>query len=114
MRSSAGPTAAAEPPPSSPMAPMTAVDRPTDSALGAALDRVGDRWSLLLVDALLLEPLRFSDLVQAVGGIAPNILTDRLRPLEREGILVATAYSQRPPRMEYALTAVGCKLAVAL
>ncbi|HKB28960.1 MAG TPA: helix-turn-helix domain-containing protein [Candidatus Limnocylindrales bacterium] len=93
---------------------MTAVDRPTDSALGAALDRVGDRWSLLLVDALLLEPRRFNDLVQAVGGIAPNILADRLRRLEREGILVATAYSHRPPRMEYALTADGRELAGAL
>jgi DNA-binding HxlR family transcriptional regulator len=93
---------------------MATTDRGTESALASALDRVGDRWSLLLVDALLLGPRRFNELTDAVGGIAPNILSDRLRRLEREGILVATAYSQRPPRMEYALTADGRELAGAL
>jgi DNA-binding HxlR family transcriptional regulator len=93
---------------------MTAGDHATDSALGAALDRVGDRWSLLVVDALLAAPRRFNELQESVGGIAPNILTDRLRRLEREGIVVATAYSQRPPRMDYALTADGRELAGAL
>jgi len=89
-------------------------DRPSDTALGAALDRVGDRWSLLLVDALLLGPRRFNDLLEAVGGIAPNILSDRLRRLEREGVVIASAYSQHPPRMDYALTADGRELAGAL
>jgi DNA-binding HxlR family transcriptional regulator len=93
------------------MREMATTERAAESALAAALDRVGDRWSLLLVDALLLAPRRFNDLAEAVGGIAPNILTDRLRRLEREGIIVATAYSQRPPRMEYALTADGRELA---
>jgi len=96
------------------MAAMPSGDRGSDSALGAALDRVGDRWSLLIVDALLLGPRRFNELQDAVGAIAPNILTDRLRRLEREGVVVATAYSQRPPRMEYALTASGTELAGAL
>ena len=96
------------------MSEMATTERAADSALAAALDRVGDRWSLLLVDALLLAPRRFNDLAEAVGGIAPNILTDRLRRLEREGIVVATAYSQRPLRMEYALTAAGRELAGAL
>ncbi len=84
------------------------------SALGTALDRVGDRWSLLLVEALLPGPRRFNDLGQVVDGIAPNILSDRLRRLERDGILVATPYSRRPVRMEYALTADGRELAGAL
>jgi DNA-binding HxlR family transcriptional regulator len=96
------------------MAAMPSTERGADSALAAALDRVGDRWSLLIVDALLLAPRRFNDLAEAVGGIAPNILTDRLRRLEREGILVASAYTQRPPRREYALTADGRELAGAL
>jgi DNA-binding HxlR family transcriptional regulator len=82
--------------------------------LGAALDRVGDRWSLLLVEALLDGPRRFGELTDAVTGIAPNILTDRLRRLERAGIVVAAPYSHRPPRMEYALTADGAELAGAL
>lgn len=84
------------------------------SALGAALDRVGDRWSLLVVEALLDRPRRFSELQEDVAGIAPNILSDRVRRLERNGILVATPYSQRPLRMEYALSADGRELAGAL
>jgi DNA-binding HxlR family transcriptional regulator len=106
------------------MAAMTNSDDPADpadatspapqGALGAALDRVGDRWSLLLVEALLPAPRRFNELGEAVPGIAPNILSDRLRRLERAGIVVATPYSRRPPRMDYALTLDGRELAGAL
>ena len=96
------------------MAAMPAGQHASDSALGVALERVGDRWSLLLVDALLVAPRRFNELQDAVRGIAANILTDRLRRLEREGIVIATVYRQRPPRMEYALTADGRELAGAL
>lgn len=81
------------------------------SALDAALERVGDRWSLLLVEALLDGPRRFNDLSVAVRGIAPNILTDRLRRLEREGVVVARRYQDRPPRHDYALTEDGRELA---
>jgi DNA-binding HxlR family transcriptional regulator len=84
------------------------------TALEAALDRVGDRWSLLIVDALLDGARRFGEVRDALPGIAPNILTDRLRRLERERILVATPYSTRPPRMEYRLTGDGRDLASAL
>ena len=82
--------------------------------LEAALERVGDRWSLVIVEALLDGPRRFNELGEAVPGIAPNILTDRLRRLERERIVIATPYQQRPPRMSYALTADGRDLASAL
>jgi len=84
------------------------------SALAAALDRVGDRWSLLVVDALMDGPRRFGELRDALPGIAPNILTDRLRRLERERILVSSPYSTRPPRMEYTLTGDGRDLASTL
>jgi DNA-binding HxlR family transcriptional regulator len=84
------------------------------SPLEAALDRVGDRWSLLIVEALLDGPRRFNEVSEAVAGIAPNILTDRLRRLERERIVVSTPYQQRPPRMSYSLTAAGQDLASAL
>ena len=53
--------------------------------LAEALARVGDRWTLLVVEALLDGPRRFGDLQGDVAGIAPNILTQRLRHLEREG-----------------------------
>ena len=85
-----------------------------DSPLAAALERVGDRWSLLLVEALLPGPRRFNELGEAVTGIAPNILADRLRRLEAERIVSATPYSERPPRFAYALTAEGQELAGAL
>jgi DNA-binding HxlR family transcriptional regulator len=101
------------------MATMPRTDPPTpDSgppgALASALDRVGDRWSLLLVEALLPASRRFNELAEAMPGIAPNILSDRVRRLERAGIVVATPYSRRPVRMEYALTADGRELAGAL
>lgn len=81
------------------------------SALDAALGRVGDRWSFLVVESLLDGPRRFNELVAALPGIAPNILTDRLRRLEREGVLVGRKYSDRPARMAYSLTEDGQELA---
>ena len=82
--------------------------------LEAALDRVGDRWSLLLVEALLDGPRRFGELGEALPGIAANILTDRLRRLERAGILRSSPYQERPTRFAYELTADGRALASAL
>ena len=84
------------------------------SPLDDALARVGDRWTLLLVDALLDGPRRFNELAESVRGIAPNILTQRLRHLEREGLVVARAYSERPRRSVYELTEPGRELAGAL
>lgn len=75
--------------------------------LAAAVGRVGDRWSLLVVQALLRGPRRWRDLADAVPGIAPNVLADRLRRLEREGIVTASPYSERPPRLAYDLTEDG-------
>jgi DNA-binding HxlR family transcriptional regulator len=84
------------------------------SPLAAALDTVGDRWTLLLVEALLGGPRRFGDLQEALGGIAPNVLSQRLRRLEGEGLVLAQPYSERPQRYVYELTASGHELAGAL
>jgi DNA-binding HxlR family transcriptional regulator len=84
------------------------------SPLAEALTRVGDRWTLQVVEALLAGPLRFNDLLDQVPGIAANILSERLRRLEREALLVARPYSERPPRAAYDLTAEGKELAGAL
>jgi len=92
-------------------APST--DRPR-LPLEAALDRVGDRWSLLVVEALLDGPRRFGELGEILPGIAANILTDRLRRLERAGILRSSPYQERPTRLAYELTADGRALASAL
>ena len=68
------------------------------SPLAEALARVGDRWTLLVVEALLPGPRRFNDLLGLIPGIAANILSERLKRLEREALLVARPYSERPPR----------------
>ena len=84
------------------------------SPLAEALARVGDRWTLLVVEALLPGPRRFNDLLSQIPGIAANILSERLKRLERDGLLVARPYSQRPPRAAYQLTTEGAELAGAL
>lgn len=79
--------------------------------LAAALASVGDRWTLLIVAALLDGPRRFGDLEGEVSGIAPNVLTQRLRRLEEEGLAIAQPYSERPPRYVYELSEAGRGLA---
>jgi DNA-binding HxlR family transcriptional regulator len=86
----------------------------TTPGLDAALGRVGDRWSLLVVAVLLGGPRRFNDLLDEVGGIAPNVLSQRLKHLEHQGVVVSAPYSRRPPRFRYQLTASGLELADAL
>jgi DNA-binding HxlR family transcriptional regulator len=87
---------------------------PSLSALDHALEAVGDRWTLLLIAALMDGPRRFGALQEDLGGIAPNVLTDRLRNLEREGLVSVEPYSERPPRFVYELGAPGRELAGAL
>jgi DNA-binding HxlR family transcriptional regulator len=96
--------------------PDRATTHPNDDAspLEHALDRVGDRWSLLVVESLLDGPRRFGELGAALPRIAPNILSDRLRRLERAGIVRSTPYQERPTRLAYDLTADGRDLASAL
>ncbi len=77
-------------------------------------ERLGDRWSLVVIAALLDGPLRYGELQERVAGIAPNILSARLRKLEEDGIVVSSPYTQRPPRFEYRLTTDGEALADAL
>jgi DNA-binding HxlR family transcriptional regulator len=88
--------------------------RPAASPLDAALAVVGDRWTLLIVEALLDGPRRFGDLQEAIPGIAPTILTQRLRQLSEQALVVATPYSERPPRVVYELTAAARELAAPL
>lgn len=89
-------------------------DPPAVDGLRQALARMGDRWTLLVVQSLLAGPRRFNDLQQGLSGIASTVLTQRLRQLERDGLVVAEAYSARPLRYAYRLTATGAALAGAL
>nr|WP_310023125.1 helix-turn-helix domain-containing protein [Microbacterium resistens] len=71
------------------------------------LDRVGDKWSLLVVGTLGGERRRFSELLRGIPGISQRMLTLTLRQLERDGLVVRTAYAEVPPRVEYELTELG-------
>jgi DNA-binding HxlR family transcriptional regulator len=78
-----------------------------ESPLAWAAARVGDRWTLLIVDALLPGPQRFGELAEALPEIATNVLSQRLKRLEADRIVVATAYQTRPPRSSYELERRG-------
>jgi DNA-binding HxlR family transcriptional regulator len=77
-------------------------------------ERLGDRWSLVVIAALLAGPMRYGELQDGIEGIAPNILSARLRKLHEDGLVVSSPYSERPRRFEYRLTADGEDLADAL
>jgi DNA-binding HxlR family transcriptional regulator len=82
--------------------------------LAEAAASVGDRWTLQVIAALLDRPKRFNELADDVEGIAPTVLSQRLKHLEKEGVVVATPYTRRPPRLSYDLSASGKELAGAL
>lgn len=82
-----------------------------DALLQEAAEIAGDRWVLLVLGALADGPRRFGDLAADIPGIAPNILIDRLRRMERHGVIGATLYSHRPRRFVYDLTESGRELA---
>ncbi len=88
--------------------------RAPSSPLADALARVGDRWTLLVVAALLEGPKRFNELQEELDGIAPNVLSARLKALAEEALVVAQPYSERPPRFAYELSESGRELAGAL
>ena len=77
-----------------------------------SLELVGDRWTLLIVRDLLRAPKRFQDFQVSLAGIAPNILSDRLKLMEKHGLVARRFYSDHPPRAEYALTDRGKELGV--
>lgn len=77
------------------------------TSLASALRLIGDRWTLQIVAQLVDEPKRFGELAEHLPGISPNILTDRLRQLERNGIVATVPYNRRPMRLAYGLTDSG-------
>lgn len=71
------------------------------------LDRIGDRWTVLVVVALAEGRLRFSQLRTRVEGVTPKVLTQTLRALERDGLISREVFAEVPPRVEYELTELG-------
>lgn len=81
-------------------------------AVSDILQRIGDKWSLLVVRRLGDGPMRFNELRAAIGGISQKMLTVTLRTLERDGFVTRTVYPTIPPRVDYELTELGRELEI--
>ncbi len=81
-----------------------------DCPVREVLDRIGDKWTVLVVMLLSGGPRRFSELRRAIDGISQRMLTLTLRQLERDGLVSRTVHATVPPRVDYALTEVGATL----
>jgi DNA-binding HxlR family transcriptional regulator len=93
----------------------TAADaRRSSCPVACTLDIIGDRWTLLLIRDLLGGKKRYGEFLASAEKIPTNILADRLKRLEREGIISRVPYSEHPPRDEYVLTPEGQALAHAV
>jgi DNA-binding HxlR family transcriptional regulator len=78
-----------------------------DCATRRILDRIGDRWTVLIIGVLGDGDARFSELRRRIEGVSQKMLTQTLRGLERDGLVRRTVYPEVPVRVEYALTEAG-------
>src|SRR3954470_347291 len=76
-------------------------------AMGDILNRIGDKWSVMVVGHLTKKTMRFNELRHSIGGISQRMLTLTLRNLERDGLVTRTVFPEIPPRVEYELTELG-------
>lgn len=76
----------------------------------SVLDRVGDKWTLIIIGLLEKRTHRFTELLHAIPGISRRMLTLSLRSLERDGLIERTVYAEVPPRVEYRATELGIGL----
>ena len=90
--------------------PSSSAGAPSACRARAVLQRVGDKWSMYVIDLLGQGTKRFSELHRSVDGITARMLTVTLRGLERDGIVTRTIHPVIPPRVEYDLTPMGLTL----
>jgi DNA-binding HxlR family transcriptional regulator len=74
------------------------------------LDRIGDKWTVLVVLLLSDGPMRFTELRSHLGRVAPKVLTQTLRRMERDGLVTREIFAEVPPRVDYGLTDLGHSL----
>ncbi len=86
---------------------MNPTHESTTCSVAACADILGTKWTALLVHDMSEGPRRFSQLEHACPGISPRTLSERLRALEHDGIVVRRSYPESPPRVEYELTEKG-------
>ena len=87
--------------------PLEPACEPSPCRARAVLQRVGDKWSMYVIDLLGQGTMRFSELHRSIDGITARMLTVTLRGLERDGIVTRTIHPVIPPRVDYALTPMG-------
>lgn len=86
----------------------------SDCPTRQVLDRIGDKWTTLVIGLLSQKALRFSELRRSIGGISQKMLTQTLRNLERDGLVNREVFAEVPPRVEYSLTPLGKTLCAPL
>lgn len=85
-------------------------DTRSDCEVRQILDRVADKWSLLVVSLLERRTMRFTELLREIQGVSQRMLTVTLRQLERDGLISRKVHATVPPRVDYTLTDLGCTL----
>ena len=78
-----------------------------DCPVATTIGLIGSKWKLLILRNLLSRPWRFNELQRSIGGVSQKALTEALRSMEADGLVLRTAYPEVPPRVEYSLTELG-------
>lgn len=78
-----------------------------DCPVATTVNLIGNKWKLLILRDVLTGPKRFGDLLKSLEGINPKVLTENLKQLEADGILIRTAYQEKPPCVQYSLSELG-------
>jgi DNA-binding HxlR family transcriptional regulator len=80
---------------------------PSQCPVRDVLDRIGDKWTMLVLFTLAVKPCRFSDIRRAIPDISKRMLTQSLRVLERDGMITRHVFPTKPPSVEYRMTSLG-------
>lgn len=75
--------------------------------VATTVNLIGNKWKLLIMRNLLQRPWRFNELQKSLDGISQKVLTDSLRTMEKDGIIIRTVYAEVPPKVEYSLSEIG-------
>ena len=86
---------------------MNTKDELPECPVATTVSIIGSKWKLLIIRNLLARPWRFNELKKDLEGISQKVLTDSLRSMEEDGIIIRTVYPEVPPRVEYALSELG-------
>ena len=78
-----------------------------DCPVATTVQLIGNKWKLLILRNLRMRPWRFNELQKSLEGISQKVLTESLRSMEADGIIVRTVYAEVPPRVEYSLSELG-------